>query len=75
MRHKYRNERLKSYLGDVRDQASLSAACEVVDYLLHAAAIKQVPSCEHYPMEATRTSAFGTDNVLTDSLLGKTAPP
>lgn len=68
MRHEYQSDKLKFYLGDVRDPASLADVCEGVDYLFHAAALKQVPSCEFYPMEAIRTNAIGTDNVLTAAI-------
>lgn len=71
MRHQYRSEKLKFYLGDVREPASLSDPCEGVDYVFHAAALKQVPSCEFYPMEAVRTNAIGTDNVLTAAICAK----
>lgn len=71
MRHEYRSEKLKFYLGDVRDPGSLADVCEGVDYLFHAAALKQVPSCEFYPMEAIRTNAIGTDNVLTAAIRAK----
>lgn len=64
MRHEYQSEKLKFYIGDVRDSGGLEDACEGVDYLFHAAALKQVPSCEFHPMEAIRTNAIGTDNVL-----------
>jgi UDP-glucose 4-epimerase len=68
MRRLYRNPRLKFYLGDVRDPASLNPAMDGVDYVFHAAALKQVPSCEFYPMEAVRTNIQGTDNVLQAAL-------
>ena len=71
MRHEYRSDKLKFYLGDVRDPGSLADVCEGVDYLFHAAALKQVPSCEFYPMEAIRTNAIGTDNVLTAAIRAK----
>lgn len=71
MRHQYGSEKLKFYLGDVREPASLSDPCEGVDYVFHAAALKQVPSCEFYPMEAVRTNAIGTDNVLTAAIRAK----
>ncbi|MFT3780862.1 MAG: polysaccharide biosynthesis protein [Nibricoccus sp.] len=64
MRHQYRSAKLKFYIGDVRDPAGLRDAMEGVDYVFHAAALKQVPSCEFYPMEAVRTNIVGTDNVL-----------
>lgn len=60
----YRDPRLKYYLGDVRDFRSISNAVQNVDYIFHAAALKQVPSCEFYPMEAVKTNVVGTDNLL-----------
>lgn len=64
MRKRYNNPKLKFYIGDVRDQRSLAQAFRGVDYCFHAAALKQVPSCEFYPMEAVRTNVMGTENVL-----------
>jgi len=58
------NEKLRFYIGDVRDSSSLRAAMKGVDYVFHAAALKQVPSCEFYPMEAVKTNVIGTENVL-----------
>jgi UDP-glucose 4-epimerase len=64
MRIELRNPRVKFFIGDVRDPASISRAMEGVDYVFHAAALKQVPSCEFYPMEAVKTNVLGTENVL-----------
>jgi UDP-glucose 4-epimerase len=64
MRLQYANPKLKFYIGDVRDYDSISAALPGVDYVFHAAALKQVPSCEFYPLEALRTNALGAENVL-----------
>ncbi|MBQ8150902.1 MAG: polysaccharide biosynthesis protein [Clostridia bacterium] len=65
MRHRYRNDKIKYYIGDVRDISSVRNAIHGVDYLFHAAALKQVPSCEFFPIEAVKTNILGTDNVLT----------
>ena len=64
MRKRYRNPKLKFYLGDVRESDSVRAAMRGVDYVFHAAALKQVPSCEFHPMQAVRTNVLGTENVL-----------
>lgn len=64
MRKRYHSEKLKFYIGDVRDRQSVANAMRGVDYVFHAAALKQVPSCEFHPMEAVRTNVVGTDNVL-----------
>lgn len=64
MRIALSNDKVKFYIGDVRDYDSISQAMVGVDYIFHAAALKQVPSCEFYPMEAVRTNIVGTENVL-----------
>ena len=64
MRKRYHHDKLKFYIGDVRDSRAVAAAMRGVDYVFHAAALKQVPSCEFYPMEAVRTNVLGTENVL-----------
>ncbi|MDR3455256.1 MAG: polysaccharide biosynthesis protein [Rhodoferax sp.] len=64
MRKRYADPKIKFYLGDVRDEYSLEKAFRGVDYCFHAAALKQVPSCEFHPMEAVRTNILGTENVL-----------
>lgn len=64
MRKKYNNPKLKFYIGDVRDYNSILNATRGVDYIYHAAALKQVPSCEFHPMEAVKTNVLGTENVL-----------
>ena len=68
MRQQLTDKRLRFYIGDVRDQSSLRCACQGVDYLFHAAALKQVPSCELFPMEALKTNILGSQNVI-DSVL------
>ncbi len=68
MRKLYKNDKLKFYLGDVRDLASVKNAMHGVDYVFHAAALKQVPSCEFFPLEAVKTNILGTDNVLTAAI-------
>lgn len=64
MRKLYNSSQIKFYLGDVRDERSVAPAMRGVDYVFHAAALKQVPSCEFYPMQAVRTNVLGTENVL-----------
>jgi len=68
MRKAYNNPKLKFYLGDVRDQNSIKDAMRGVDYVFHAAALKQVPSCEFYPMQAVKTNVIGTENVLYEAI-------
>jgi len=68
MRKKYNNGKIKFYIGDVRDLQSIKAAMHDVDYVFHAAALKQVPSCEFFPLEAVKTNVIGTDNVLTAAI-------
>lgn len=64
MRKKYQNQKLKFYIGDVRDYQSVLNAVRGADFIFHAAALKQVPSCEFHPLEAVKTNVFGTENVL-----------
>ena len=68
MRHLYNNPKLKFYIGDVRDISTLRPVMQGVDYIFHAAALKQVPSCEFFPLEAVKTNVSGTDNVLTAAI-------
>lgn len=68
MRKKYKNDKIKFYIGDVRDIQSIRNAIHGVDYIFHAAALKQVPSCEFFPLEAVKTNVIGTDNVLTAAI-------
>ena len=74
MRHEYqaadpaRSDKIKFYIGDVRDLSSIQNAMHGVDYVFHAAALKQVPSCEFFPLEAVKTNVLGTDNVLTAAI-------
>jgi UDP-N-acetylglucosamine 4,6-dehydratase len=71
MRLKYESKKLKFYIGDSREFSSVYEAMRDVDYVFHAAALKQVPSCEFYPMEAVRTNVLGTENVLNAALVNK----
>lgn len=64
MRNTLKNEKVKFYIGDVRDFESINRAMKGVDYVFHAAALKQVPSCEFFPLEATKTNVFGTQNTI-----------
>lgn len=68
MRRFYSNEKIKFYIGDVRDLASVKNAMNGVDYIFHAAALKQVPSCEFFPLQAVKTNVIGTENVLTAAI-------
>lgn len=68
MRHLYNNHKIKFYIGDVRSKRSLDFAMQGVDYVFHAAALKQVPSCEFFPMEAVRTNVMGTENVIDSAI-------
>lgn len=71
MRLAVKNDKLKFYIGDVRNYDSVSQACERADYVFHAAALKQVPSCEFYPMEAVRTNILGAENVMNAAIANK----
>lgn len=71
MRKNFGNEKLKFYLGDVRDSESVAIAVKGADYIFHAAALKQVPSCEFYPLEAVKTNVIGTENVLNNAIMHK----
>jgi UDP-glucose 4-epimerase len=68
MRRYYQNDKIQYYIGDVRDLQSIKNVMHGVDYIFHAAALKQVPSCEFFPLEAVKTNVIGTDNVLTAAI-------
>lgn len=68
MRHQIQNPKVKFYIGDVRDKRSVDGVMKGVDYIFHAAALKQVPSCEFFPMQAVRTNVMGTENVLDSAI-------
>ena len=68
MRQKFQTDKLKFYIGDVRDASSVRNAMQGVDYVFHAAALKQVPSCEFYPLEAVKTNVLGAENVLDSAI-------
>ena len=68
MRHMLNNPKVKFYIGDVRDKRSVDGVMSGVDYIFHAAALKQVPSCEFFPIQAVRTNVFGTENVLDSAI-------
>ena len=71
MRRTYNNAKLRFYIGDVRNYDSIERAARNVDYIFHAAALKQVPSCEFFPLEATRTNVIGTENVINAAAYNK----
>jgi UDP-N-acetylglucosamine 4,6-dehydratase len=71
MRKKYNSSKLKFYIGDVRDYSSILTASRGVDYIYHAAALKQVPSCEFFPIEAVKTNVLGTENVLEAAIVNE----
>ena len=71
MRHSLQNNKIKFYIGDVRDRQSVDNAMNGVDYVFHAAALKQVPSCEFFPMQAVMTNVLGTNNVLESAIDNK----
>lgn len=68
MRREYRDSKIKFFLGDVRDSSSINDAMKGVNYVFHAAALKQVPSCEFFPMQAVKTNVIGTENVLNSAI-------
>jgi UDP-glucose 4-epimerase len=68
MRHELRTDKVKFYIGDVRDKRSVDGAMNGVDYIFHAAALKQVPSCEFFPMQAVKTNIIGAENVLDSAI-------
>lgn len=68
MRHQLNSPKLKFYIGDVRDKRSVDGVMRGVDYVFHAAALKQVPSCEFFPIQAVKTNVFGTENVLDSAI-------
>ena len=71
LRKKHSSNKLKFYIGDVRDRLSVENAVKGSDYIFHAAALKQVPSCEFFPMEAVKTNVIGTENVLHSAIKNK----
>ncbi len=68
MRKKYKNDKIKFYIGDVRDKSTVDIAMNGVDYVFHAAALKQVPSCEFFPIEAVKTNILGSNNVIRSAI-------
>ena len=73
MRRRWADPRLKIYIGDVRNEQSLDDAMPGVDFVFHAAALKQVPSCEFFPFEAVHTNVLGTENMLNAAIAAKKA--
>ena len=71
MRKLFNDKRIKFQIGDIRDRKSVSNAVKEVDYIFHAAALKQVPSCEFYPLEAVKTNIIGADNLITEAINAK----
>ena len=71
MRKKYNNPKIKFYIGDVRDYCSVENAMKNVDYVFHAAALKQVPTCEFFPMQAVKTNVIGAENVINAAINNK----
>ena len=71
MRKEFNNNKLKFHIGDIRDEKSVETAVQGVDYIFHAAALKQVPSCEFYPMEAVKTNIIGVENLLNKAIKAK----
>jgi len=71
LRLKYNNNKIKFIIGNIRDENSVNEATKDVDYIFHAAALKQVPSCEFYPIEAVKTNVLGTENLLTQAIKNK----
>ena len=71
MRKQFNNSKLKFYIGDIRDAESVENAVQGVDFIFHAAALKQVPSCEFYPMEAVKTNVIGVNNLLNFAVKAK----
>ena len=67
-RRQYNSDKIKFYIGDIRDKNSIESAFDGVDYVFHAAALKQVPSCEFFPIEAVKTNILGTENVINASI-------
>ena len=71
MRISHNNKKLKFFIGDIRERSSIDFAMDGVDYLFHAAALKQVPSCEFFPLEAVKTNIIGTENVMSSAIDAK----